>query len=100
MHKLSVKDVEHVARLAKLTLIPAEVRKFQKQLVKVLDYIGQLDKVNTANIKPTSQTTGLENVFRPDEAKPTGFSQNEALSGTDKTHNGYFVIDAVLNKET
>jgi len=88
MHKLSVKDVEHVARLAKLTLIPAEVRKFQKQLVKVLDYIGQLDKVNTANIKPTSQTTGLENVFREDRINP-----QEML-----TFNDYFTVKQIIKK--
>ena len=100
MGSLSRDDVLHVAKLAKLTLTLKEVTKFQEQLTKIIDYISQLSEVDTSNLEPTSQTTGLENVFRPDEVKPTGFSQNEALSGTDKTHNGYFVVDAVLNKKT
>ena len=90
----------HVAKLAKLTLTPNEIRKFQEQLSKIVDYISQLSEVDTSNYEPTSQTTGLENIFRTDEIKPVSFTQDEALSGSDKTHNGYFVVDAVLDKES
>lgn len=100
MGSLSRDDVLHVAKLAKLTLTSNEIEKFQEQLSKIVDYISQLSEVDTSNLEPTSQTTGLENVFRTDELKPTGFTQDEAFSGTDKTHNSYFAVDAVLNKES
>ncbi len=87
MRSLSKDDVLHVAKLAKLTLTSKEITKFQGQLSKIIDYIGQLSEVDTSNLEPTSQTTGLENVFRPDEVKTS-----------DLTNDGYFVVDAVLNK--
>ena len=92
MARLTKKDVLHVANLAKLTLTPKEITKFQEQLSKIVDYISQLSEVDTLNLESTSQTTGLENVFRSDEVKPESFSQDEALAGTDKTHNGYLSL--------
>lgn len=100
MGSLSRDDVLHVAKLAKLTLTPNEITKFQEQLSKIVDYVSKLSEVDTSNLEPTSQTTGLENVFRKDDVKPTSFTQDEALSGTDKTHNNYFAVDVVLDKES
>ena len=88
MGNLSKDDVLHVAKLSKLTLTPKEITKFQVQLSKVVDYIGNLSEVDTSNCQPTSQTTGLENVFRPDEVKISNL-----------IHDDYFVIDKILNKE-
>ena len=100
MAKLTKREVEHVAKLARLKIASAETDIFQKQLSKVLDYIGELNEADTKDQEPTSQTTGLENVFRTDEIKTSGcLSQEEALSCTDKTHNGYFVVDAVLSEK-
>ena len=99
MNKLSLAEVEHVAKLSKLDLTHDEVIKFQGQLSKIVDYVSQLSEVDTTNIEPTSQTTGLENILRADEIKPNSFNQEEALSGTDRTYNGYFVVEKILNKE-
>lgn len=99
MGSLSKDNVLHVAKLAKLTLTPKEITKFQNQLSKIVDYISQLSEVDTSNLEPSSQTTGLENVSRVDEIKLNGFTVQEALSGTEQTHNGYFIVDAVLDKE-
>lgn len=99
MAKLTIDEVKHVAKLSKLDLTTDEVIKFQGQLSKIVDYISQLSDVDTSNIEPTSQTTGLENITREDEIKPESFTQDEVLSGTDKTFNGYFAVDKILNKE-
>lgn len=100
MVKLTKKDVEHVAKLAKLSLTSPEIDKFQKQLSKVIEYISELNEVETSNVLPTSQTTGLENVYRTDEIKSVEIlTPEQALSGTEKTHNRYFVVDAVVTKE-
>ena len=100
MAKLTKTEVAHVARLAKLNITSAETGKFQKQLSKVLDYFNELDEVDISDQEPTSQTTGLENVFRTDEIRTSGcLSQEETLSGTDRTKNGYFVVDAVLENK-
>jgi len=100
MGKLTIDEVKHISKLSNLDLTDKELIKFQGQLSKIVDYISQLSEVDTANIEPTSQTTGLENIYRPDEVKPNSFSQEEALSGTEQIKNGYFEVDAVLNKES
>ena len=98
---ITKKDVEHVARLAKLSISDKELEKYLKQLDEVVNYIGALNEVDTKNTEPTSQTTGLENVFRSDELKSQqGLSQEEALSGTEKNYNGYFKVEAILSERT
>ncbi len=97
MGKLTAKDVKHVAKLAKLRLTSAEIAKFPKQLSAVISYVRELDEVDISKTKPTSQTTGLENVFRKDRKKLDAcLSQEEALSGTEKDDHGYFVVPRIF----
>lgn len=100
MSKLTKTDVLHVGRLAKLDLTEGEVKKFSAQLSSVIDHIGELSKVDTSKVEPTSQTTGLENVFRADDIKESSLDQDGALSGSDKIHNGYFKVGAILSERT
>lgn len=92
---LSEKQVKHVAKLANLKLTEKEIKKFQKQLSDILKYVGQLEKVDTKGVEPTSQVTGLENVFREDEPG-LSLSQKEALSGAKKKSKGFFETKAVF----
>lgn len=64
--KLSRQEVEHIAKLARLGLTEAEQERFASQLSSILDYVDQLQAVDTRGIETTAQVTGLENVFRPD----------------------------------
>ncbi len=100
MTKLSQKDVQHVADLAKLQLSPEELLKFTDELAIIVEYIGQLNEVDTKNIEPTSQTTGLENIKREDEVKEENLlTQNQALSGTEQTYNGSFEVPGLLENK-
>ena len=90
-------DVGHVARLANLTLSKREQDKFGRQLSEILSYVEKLNEVDTKNIEPTSQVTGLENVTREDEAKPS-LSQEEVLSNSKSTHNGMFKVKSILDE--
>lgn len=101
MANLSKGDIEHVAALAKLPLTSKEVEKFKSQLSEVVNYVSQLNEVDTKDTEPTGQTTGLTNVKRNDEVKvETCLTQDEALSGTDKIHNGYFVVPGILEERS
>ena len=64
---LSKEDVLKVAKLARIELTDKEVEKFQGQLSGVLNYIEQLQAVDTDDVAVTAQVTGLENVWRKDE---------------------------------
>ena len=90
-------DVGHVAKLANLPLNPQEEKKFEKQLSEILSYIERLKEVDTRNVEPTSQVTGLENVTREDETSPS-LTQEEALSNSKSNHNGLFKVKAILGE--
>lgn len=101
MSGLTADDVVHVANLAKLKLTTEQIEKFKGQLSKVITHVAELKEVNTKGIEPTSQTTGLTNVIRTDQVDATQtLSVEAALSGTEKTSNGYFVVPAILQKDS
>ena len=90
-------DVEHVAKLANLTLTPTEKNQFQKQLEEILNYISKLNNLDTKDTKPIGQVTGLVNVGRDDLPGPS-LTQEQALQNTKKVHNGLFEVDAILDQ--
>lgn len=101
MAHLTEEEILHIAKLAKLTLIKEEIKKFGGQLSKVIEFIGELGKVDVKDIEPTAQVTGLENVYRQDNVNASNvLPQSEALNGTDKTHNGYFKVGAILSERS
>lgn len=63
---LSAGQVEHIAKLARIELTEKEKEKFTKELSSILDYVEQLNKVNTDKIDRITQITGLENIVRED----------------------------------
>lgn len=99
MADITKKEINHIAKLANIKISDKEIEKFQKQLSIVLDYVSELNQVDTKDTKPTSQTTGLENIKREDLINNDfGLNIKEVLSGTDEMHNDYFKVPAILEK--
>ena len=67
-NKISLQEVEHIAELAKIGLTKEEKERFSGELSDILEYIEQLKEIDTKNIEPVSQVTGLVNVIREDVA--------------------------------
>ena len=63
---IEIKDVEHVAKLARLELSEEEKIKFSKQLGDILKYIEQMNEVDTTGIEPMSHAIDFSNVMRED----------------------------------
>ncbi len=100
MAKVTKKDVKHVADLSNLVLTEEEITKFTPQLDKIIEFVSTLNEVDTSNVEPTSQTTGLTNILREDVAKSdNSLSQEEALSNTEG-YNGFFKVKAILTNRT
>lgn len=95
--KLTPDQIKHIAKLANLNLTLKDLAKFQQQLSKVLDYFEILNNVDTTGVEPTSQVTGLENVFKNDQIQSSLTSQ-KALSGTKSQHQGYFKVKSIFNE--
>jgi aspartyl-tRNA(Asn)/glutamyl-tRNA(Gln) amidotransferase subunit C len=90
-------NIKHLKMLARLDLTPEEEEKFARQLGDVLEYFKELDKVDVANIEPTSHAFPLENVWQEDEAKP-GFTVEEALRNAPKKRANEFVVPRVVEE--
>jgi len=98
--KLTEEEVKHIAKLANLPLTENEVQQHQQQLSNILQYVEKLQELDTDEVEITSQVTGLTNVYRQDEVdEGRMLSQQEALSNTPESHNGYVVVPAVIEKE-
>ena len=69
--KISRAEVEHVARLARLALEPAELEALTGQMDAILGYVDKLNELDTTGIIPTAHAVPLENAFREDLIKPS-----------------------------
>ncbi len=91
---LSKQQVEHVAKLARLNLTESEVELYTKQLSKILDYIDQLNEVNTEGIEPMTQPIPTVNVMREDIVKKQ-FERKEVLSNAPHEEYGFFRVPKI-----
>lgn len=90
-------NVKHVAKLANLPLTPDEEEKYSQQLSRVLDYIEQLNKVDTTNVEPTYNVTGLSTVMRPDKEGKC-LTQEDAISNAVNKKDGLIVTRGVFEE--
>jgi len=90
-------DVKKVAKLANLEVSPDEEAEFKKQLTDILGYVDKLNSIDTSNIGPTAQVTGLTNRTRNDNFSDDMLDVEDALSGSDKTHNNMFVVEKLVD---
>lgn len=95
--KVSSGVVTKVAKLAKLKLDESDEQKYSQQLSKILDYIDLLNEVDTKDVEPTFNVTGLQNIFQAD-ITISSLSQKEAISNKE-TKDGYFATKGVFFNE-
>ncbi|MBM3208685.1 Asp-tRNA(Asn)/Glu-tRNA(Gln) amidotransferase subunit GatC [Candidatus Shapirobacteria bacterium] len=93
--KLTEGEVVHVANLAHLALAPKEIKKIRDQLSEVLDYVKILQQVDTVKIVPTSQVTGLKDVFREDSVQPS-LSVKDSLSESKNSEGEKFKVKSIF----
>ncbi|WKZ31559.1 MAG: Asp-tRNA(Asn)/Glu-tRNA(Gln) amidotransferase subunit GatC [Candidatus Dojkabacteria bacterium] len=96
---LTKEEVLHLAHLVRLELTDEEVEKLQVQLSETIDFIDNLNELDTSNVKETSHAVSVQNVTFEDGAAPDRtFTQEEALKNAPKKKNGFFVVSKILNK--
>jgi aspartyl-tRNA(Asn)/glutamyl-tRNA(Gln) amidotransferase subunit C len=95
MEKITIKQVEHVANLARLRFDEEEKKRLAEQLGSILEYIDQLNKLDTTNVEPTSHAIPVKNVVREDVVK-TSFTQDEALANAPSPVDGLFEVPKII----
>lgn len=96
---ITIKDVEHIAKLAKLEFTDAEKEKFTHQMNKILDYMEKLNTLDTSSVEPLSHVIELSNVFRADEVK-LGVSTEEALKNAPEKNEQFFKVPKVIGEKS
>ena len=97
MKRISNDEVKKVAQLARLELNESEIQEHAEQLEKILDYIKQLEKINTENIPCTTRAIEVVNVLRKDEKKDYENSE-ELLDLAPSRENNFFKVPKIINE--
>src|SRR5215213_8877493 len=91
-----VRKVARVARLARLDLSDADLDLMARQLTAILGYVDQLRELNTDGVEPLAHPLPVQNVFRPDELRPS-LPVEEALRNAPARSGDFFAVPAVLD---
>ena len=97
MADISHKEVEHVAKLAKLDLTEVEKTLFGEQLSQILTFVEQLQDVSTEGIPPTASVADQESWLREDLPRE-GLTQEQALSNAPEASDEFFVVPKIIGK--
>lgn len=88
-------EIEHVAKLARLSLRDDEKQLFTGQMETILAYVETLNELNTDGISPTSHAVPMENAFRPDCVTPS-IGHDRALANAPDKNETYFRVPPVI----
>ena len=93
--KITRKEVNHVAKLARLELTEAEKEMFTGQMDAILAYVDKLNELDTEGIIPTSHAVPMENAFREDVLAPA-IGLEGALANAPKHAESFFRVPQVI----
>lgn len=92
---ITIEQVEHIARLARLQFSDAEKETLSEELSQILQYMEKLNELDTDGVEPLSHPTELLNIMRPDEVQPS-FTTEEALKNAPSKQDGFFKVPKVI----
>lgn len=94
---ISKKEVQHMAKLARLGLTENEIEKFQKDISSILDYIEKLKEVDISKTEATSHSILIENIMRSDTAKEEKIeTRRKIIELAPETKNGYLKVKKII----
>ena len=93
--QITKEQVEHVAKLARLTIDEAEKEKLTRQLGQILGYIAKLNELDTAGVEPTSHAFPMKNIFREDQGRPS-LDREEILRNAPERTEEFFKVPKII----
>ena len=93
--KISRKDVEYVAALARLELTEQETQEYTEQLNSILDYAAMLERLDTSDVVPTAHAVPLHNILREDQVRPS-INHEKALRNAPDGEEGFFRVPKIV----
>ncbi len=95
---VTIKDVEYIAQLARLEFSEEEKNILTTQLNQILDYMDQLNKLDTEQVEPLSHVLELNNVFRDDIVKQS-IPPSDALKNAPSSTEEFFRVPKVIGEK-
>ena len=92
---ITKKEVEYVAKLAKLEFNEEEKEEFTSQLNSILDYFKKLDELDTEKVEPTAYVISVPNLLNEDKVKPS-LPREKVLSISKYIKKGYFKVPKIM----
>ena len=87
-------DTKKIANLARLKPSKTESDELDGYLEQVIDYIDQLNQLDTSNVKPTSHVLPIHNVFREDEISDSG--NEDYLIGAPSNNKEHYEVPKII----
>jgi aspartyl-tRNA(Asn)/glutamyl-tRNA(Gln) amidotransferase subunit C len=87
--------VRRIAHLARLAITEQEEGTLEKELSNILDWVAQLDEVDTSNVEPMTRVEDMKMKVRKDEVT-AGFCAADILKNAPQVDDGYFVVPKVV----
>jgi aspartyl-tRNA(Asn)/glutamyl-tRNA(Gln) amidotransferase subunit C len=94
---LTREDVEKVSLLARLKLTDDELALMTAQLAQIVEYVEQLNELDTDEVEPMAHAIEVANVFRPDEPRDS-LPRETALANAPKADGECYLVPAVLGE--
>ena len=89
------KNVDYVAKLARIEITKEEQVSLSAQLSKIIGYIDKLKEVNVEGVEPLRDVGAQKNIFREDKAKESGLKE-DILNNAPSRQQDYFKIPKVI----
>lgn len=92
---LTIAEVKKISELCRIELTAQELEKFQRELSQILEYVSELNKINTEGVEEISQVTGLKNVVREDRTSDNNL-RNGIISNFPESRDNFLKIKSIL----
>ena len=96
MTKISKEEIAKVASLSRVEMKQAEIESMQNDLANILDFVSTLDSIDTKEVRPTAQVTGLTDVWREDKVVKSEIDRDTLLSNAPEVLDGQIKVNKVL----
>ncbi|MCD1275460.1 MAG: Asp-tRNA(Asn)/Glu-tRNA(Gln) amidotransferase subunit GatC [Candidatus Nanogingivalaceae bacterium] len=96
MSKIANDDVRHLADLSSLQMSDAEIESLRADIENIINYVNQLDELDTDSVEPTYQVTRLQNIWRSDEIDAGDVSRQQLLALAAEQSDNCIKVPKVL----
>ena len=93
--KITLDQVRHVAKLARLAMDDAHLRRMTDQLESILEYVAKIGQVDMTGVEPTAHALPLHNVLREDVVEPS-LPVEKVLMNAPETDGPFFKVPKVI----